>query len=45
MSDIARLRQLCHRVIGSSVYVTAEEGDKGFGKLRKELQKAGLETE
>ena len=25
--------------------MTAEEGDKGFGKLRKELQKAGLETE
>jgi thiol-disulfide isomerase/thioredoxin len=25
--------------------ITAEEGDKGFGKLRKELQKAGLETE
>jgi thiol-disulfide isomerase/thioredoxin len=25
--------------------MTAEEGDKGFGKLRKELQKAGLEAE
>jgi thiol-disulfide isomerase/thioredoxin len=25
--------------------MTAEEGDKGFGKLRKELQTAGLETE
>lgn len=25
--------------------MTAEEGDKGFGKLRKELHKAGLDTE
>jgi thiol-disulfide isomerase/thioredoxin len=25
--------------------VTAEQGDKGFGKLRKELEKAGLEAE
>ncbi len=25
--------------------MTAEEGDKGFGKLRKDLQKAGLELE
>jgi thiol-disulfide isomerase/thioredoxin len=25
--------------------MTAEEGDKGFGKLRKDLQKAGLEAE
>jgi hypothetical protein len=33
-------------IIGSDgTLMTAEEGDKGFAKLRKELEKAGMETE